>query len=92
VASSTAPGGVVEGAHPPFSDDLHAEVTVVDSGGMEAAPTGRLRSPGTSERSMSARSVFIRTAAALGLAVRGDDPLHELVADDVLAPDKRIES
>src|SRR5712691_1063826 len=52
-----------------------------------AAPTGRLRSPGTSERSMSAAPVFARrrAATALGLAVGGDDPLHQLVADDVLA-------
>src|SRR5438093_134679 len=52
-----------------------------------AAPTARLRSPGTSERSMSVPSGFVgvRAVAALGLAVGGDDALHELVPDDVLA-------
>src|SRR5215212_2359204 len=52
-----------------------------------AAPTARRRSPGTSDRSMSAAPVgaWAGLVAALRLAVRGDDPLHELVADDVLA-------
>src|SRR5829696_6767475 len=50
-----------------------------------AAPTARLRSPGTSERSMSVAPGLVDAAAALGLAVGGDDALHELVADDVLA-------
>src|SRR4029077_6608001 len=45
-----------------------------------AAPTARRRSPGTSERSMSA--VLVGRGAALGLAVGGDDGLHELVAHD----------
>src|SRR5215208_4588030 len=50
-----------------------------------AAPTARLRSPGTSESSMSLAPGLDGPAAALGLAVGGDDPLHELVPDDVLA-------
>src|SRR4051794_5145677 len=52
-----------------------------------AAPTARLRSPGTSERSISAVPgvVLLVAGAVLGLAVRGNDPLHELVTDDVLA-------
>src|SRR5215207_8398021 len=50
-----------------------------------AAPTARLRSPGTSERSMSVAPGLVDAAAALGLAVGGDDALHELVANDVLA-------
>src|SRR4051794_5310206 len=50
-----------------------------------AAPTGRRRSPGTSERSMSAAPAVARRGAALRFAVRSDDPLDELVADDVLA-------
>src|SRR5258707_11528395 len=50
-----------------------------------AVPTARRRSPGTSERSMSAVPVGSRAAATLGLAVRGDDALDELVTDDVLA-------
>src|SRR5262245_20371892 len=52
-----------------------------------AAPTARLRSPGTSERSISVAPgvVGAPVAPVLCLAVRGNDPLHELVADDVLA-------
>src|SRR5512132_4160219 len=52
-----------------------------------AAPTARLRSPGTSERSISAAPgiLGVGTGAALSLAVGGDDPLHELVAHHVLA-------
>src|SRR4051794_267898 len=52
-----------------------------------AAPTGRLRSPGTSERSMSAALGLagLTAIAALGLAVGGDDSLNQLVADHVLA-------
>src|SRR5918996_2207941 len=50
-----------------------------------AAPTARLRSPGTSERSMSAASGVGRAVAALRLAVGRDDALDQLVADDVLA-------
>src|SRR5215207_4759350 len=50
-----------------------------------AAPTARRRSPGTSERSISVAPGVVRAGAALGLAVGGNDALHELVADDVLA-------
>src|SRR5262245_4101239 len=52
-----------------------------------AAPTAGRRSPGTSERSISAAPGVIGggTAAALGLSVGGHDPLHELVAHHVLA-------
>src|SRR6266513_597736 len=52
-----------------------------------AAPTGRLRFPGTSERSISAAPGLVRRlpAPALGLAVGRDDPLHELVPHHVLA-------
>src|SRR4051812_10051810 len=50
-----------------------------------AAPTARRRSPGTSERSISAVSGLAGARAALGLAVGGNDPLHQLVADYVLA-------
>src|SRR5947208_5686231 len=50
-----------------------------------AAPTARLRSPGTSERSISAAPVVVRRRTALRLAVGRDDPLDQLVADDILA-------
>src|SRR5689334_4577877 len=50
-----------------------------------AAPTALLRSPGTSERSISAVLGIRRAVAALRLAVGGHDSLDELVPDDVLA-------
>src|SRR5262249_35087931 len=56
-----------------------------------AAPTALRRSPAPSERSIAATPrvaglVFaLCAAAALGRAVGGDDPLNELVPDDVLA-------
>src|ERR671925_46374 len=50
-----------------------------------AAPTARLKSPGTSERSISAAPGVSRAAATLRLAVGGDDALDQLVTDDVLA-------
>src|SRR4051794_11258546 len=51
-----------------------------------AAPTGRRRLPGTSERSMSVAPGLVgRPAAALGLPVGGDDALDQLVPHHVLA-------
>src|SRR5581483_10860449 len=50
-----------------------------------AAPTALRRSPGTSERSISAALGVAGPASALGLSIGGDDPLHQLVPDHVLA-------
>ena len=74
----------VELADPLRVDELDREVAVVDPGRARAPPRPRRaarRDVGEVELSVNSR-VLSRSRV---LAVGGDDPLHELVADDVLA-------